>query len=349
MGIFRLILSIEIVIFHSCTMLGIIGYSAVFGFYLMSGYAIMLVLDQKYENRLGKFWLNRWLKLYPAYAAVFAASMLLYVLCGNEVVIAAQKEKLFVAALDSYSFQEICRELFLGYQCKGHVSTALLLNGFPTITTQAWTHSVNLFFYLTAPLLIKLWKRNKLYYVGLFLLSLVYPLFTYMAGLDFPTYRYRSVFGSYFIFMTGGFLYFLKDKFPDVKYKGMLFVLLNVFYLSLFAFGSGKHELTERKIWFSVIIEVCILIVATQKTEWGGVKLQRACASFSAGIYIVQKLARAMIMAVCSISPVFADWLGWGTDFVIVPMLLVSAMLAIVLYVFIDRPLGKIRDTGRRT
>lgn len=36
MGLFRLLLSIAVLIFHSSTLLGTIGYSAVFGFYIMS-------------------------------------------------------------------------------------------------------------------------------------------------------------------------------------------------------------------------------------------------------------------------------------------------------------------------
>lgn len=82
MGTLRLLLAFAVVIAHSNPILGFTGMggSAVPAFFIVSGFYMHLVLDQKYRGRVQQFYFNRALRLFPAYWAtilfMFAVSLL---------------------------------------------------------------------------------------------------------------------------------------------------------------------------------------------------------------------------------------------------------------------------------
>lgn len=333
MGIYRLLLSVLVVFFHTTTLLGTVGYSAVFGFYIISGYCISMVLDQKYQGGVWKFWLNRGLKLIPSYLAVLG--------CSIVVMNVFTDEAMFVASLSTYSLRDILNEVLLGYLTPR--SAALLLNGFPTIIAQAWTHSVQIFFYITAPFVCSIYKRKEKIYWLLGAITLVFPIATALLKLDFPTYRYRSVFGSYWIFFIGSTLYFKRDSIPKIKNSSKYFIVLAITYVLMFSVGMDKAVLSETKIYISVLIEVLMLIMASQMT-YNNVKMDKGCSVLSMGIYLTHMLARALAVVIINnnkyLSMVFDGTQAW---MIVIPVLVISVILAIVLYVCVDRPVEKIR------
>lgn len=88
-GIFRFILSILVVIAHigkPHNGLGIVGSFAVYGFFILSGYLMTLVMNKRYEFTAGgikKFLLNRFLRIYPTYWLSVLISIILLVTYGQ--------------------------------------------------------------------------------------------------------------------------------------------------------------------------------------------------------------------------------------------------------------------------
>lgn len=83
MGTLRLMFALSVVLFHSGPLPGGWGYGlggilAVESFFVVSGFYIALILDQRYRDGLGAFYWNRFVRIFPLYWVVFG----LYLLAG---------------------------------------------------------------------------------------------------------------------------------------------------------------------------------------------------------------------------------------------------------------------------
>jgi len=77
-GALRLFFSLLVVYTHLAAG-GFIGGRAVFGFYLLSGYLMTLVLQERYLFRPGPYFLNRALRLYPDYWLVAGLTLIIII------------------------------------------------------------------------------------------------------------------------------------------------------------------------------------------------------------------------------------------------------------------------------
>jgi peptidoglycan/LPS O-acetylase OafA/YrhL len=82
MGVLRVLLAFLVVYGHCGSPFGGVGLSAqhaVQAFYMISGFYMTLVLREKYSGEgsagIRSFYLNRWLRLYPAYLAIVAMTL----------------------------------------------------------------------------------------------------------------------------------------------------------------------------------------------------------------------------------------------------------------------------------
>lgn len=267
-------------------------------------------------------------------------------ICGNNVTINGTQDKLFTAALDTYSVKDIFNEITFGYLTPNGGIRALCFTGFPTIVTQAWTNSVELFFYLTAPFVVKLYRRSKTGYILLLLMSLFYMILTVFMNRDFPTFRYRSVFGSYWVFLLGVTLFFNAEKIIKLRHPQICFTGLIVFYFAIFAFGGeAKAVLNESKILFSVLVAFFVVVTSLQFRVSRSLDLSFGILSI--GIYMSQNIARAVLLFASSKSYKLNILFGYGTNRFVIWMLVCSSMLAVFLYVAVDKPLEKARNRIR--
>ena len=82
MGTIRLILATAVIIFHSSSIFGIQsvgGQIAVQAFYIISGFYMALILNEKYigiNNSYKLFISNRFLRIYPIYWIVFIITII---------------------------------------------------------------------------------------------------------------------------------------------------------------------------------------------------------------------------------------------------------------------------------
>ena len=84
MGILRLLLAISVVLAHSSPLFGITsvgGALAVQAFYIISGFYMSLILNEKYTGGNNSYYLfisNRLLRLYPIYWVVLVSQIIFY-------------------------------------------------------------------------------------------------------------------------------------------------------------------------------------------------------------------------------------------------------------------------------
>src|SRR5262249_5898882 len=78
MGFFRLALALCVIGSHTGYLLWVDGRSAVFIFYIISGYLITKVLSEVYTTGAGHFYVNRLLRIFAPAIVVFACSWVLF-------------------------------------------------------------------------------------------------------------------------------------------------------------------------------------------------------------------------------------------------------------------------------
>src|SRR5262245_62043572 len=213
MGVIRLSLALAVVLAHgSRSRLGPLTTlppdMAVQAFYVISGFYMSLILSTKYRGgprAIKLFFSNRLLRLAPTYLVVLAATLAGALIMrrniyfkttefeavwaqlapGTKVVVALAN--LVVIGQDALMFTSI--DPVTGHlQWDSNFQNAPLPTYKFLLVPQAWSLSVELWFYALAPFLVRLRSRYLLGIVGL---SVAGRLMAYAAGLSHDPWTYR--------------------------------------------------------------------------------------------------------------------------------------------------------------
>ncbi|MEO6918271.1 MAG: acyltransferase [Collimonas sp.] len=189
MGIYRLLLAIAVLLSHlGITVYGRnIGVFAVVSFFILSGYVMTALLDRHYRqfSSIGKFYLDRAMRLFPQFLFYFFLTLLLITIARPSSPfigdVTLPKILLNVIMLPLNFFQ-----YFLNCQ----------------IIPQAWSLGLESQFYLVIPLVVVCQVRGPV-----FVASLAFFLLAYLGILDSDTWGYRMLPGTLFMFILGSYIY----------------------------------------------------------------------------------------------------------------------------------------------
>lgn len=248
MGLIRLLLAISVVIAHSSSIFGfslVGGQVAVQAFYIISGFYMSLILNEKYigiNNSYKLFITNRLLRLYPIYWIV----LLLTIIFSLALIIYTKGDKLGDFEIYSNYFNKISilsfifliftnlflflqdTVMFLGLNITNgslffttdYTSTSPMLYQFLFIP-QAWTIGIEIAFYLIAPFLV----RKKLKFVLLLIsLSILLRIILSYNGLMADPWSYRFFPTELVFFLLGIVAYRLYKKFENAPIKSSYLV-----------------------------------------------------------------------------------------------------------------------------
>ena len=260
MGILRFILAITVVIAHSSSVFGcnFVGAQiAVQAFYIISGFYMALILNEKYVGVNGSYKLfisNRFLRLYPIYWTVLLLTIAMSIAVtihsnGSSIGQFTVYSKYFnVMSLGSFVFliftnlflflQDIV--MFLGLNTTtGHLyytsdfsQTKPQLHHFLLIP-QAWTIGVEIAFYLIAPFLV----RQKFKYIIFFIvMSLLLRFVLSNYGLSNDPWSYRFFPTELVFFMLGIVSYQLYVKIRSLDINKVYLKTIWMFLLGITLF-----------------------------------------------------------------------------------------------------------------
>lgn len=199
-GTFRYILALGVVTTHLWPeSLRWAGYYSVFSFYMLSGYLMTLVLNERYgfsSDGLKRFFANRALRIYPPYLFVLALALLLAVFLPKLTFDMNRLITVPGSARDWFS------NIFIfGAWFERSLTHARLV-------PPAWSLHVELFYYVAMAIaLSRSFKVTLLW----FLASLGFTIFAVASGMDFIT-RYYTVPAGSLAFSTGALIYFARER-----------------------------------------------------------------------------------------------------------------------------------------
>jgi peptidoglycan/LPS O-acetylase OafA/YrhL len=219
MGIIRFLLALCVVVTHApgAAILGfplLDGIAAVQCFYVISGFLITMVINEKPDYRsVGNFYISRYLRLWPIYIAVAALSIILFrqSMFADLTNVANWPATAFVAFSNLTLFFQ---DWFLFFRLNdGNLVPTVAWPQFPEpylnsflLVPQCWTIGVELTFYAIAPFICRSFPRT----VALCLFGLAVRLI--VASLHPPTldpWVYRFAPSEMMLFGGGGVAYFV--------------------------------------------------------------------------------------------------------------------------------------------
>jgi len=260
MGIIRFLLAISVVIAHTSSVYGfnlVGGQIAVQAFYMISGFYMTLILNEKYIGRNNSYKLfitNRLLRLYPIYWTVLIITVLgsvgVFVFSSGQSLGMLQPYYDNISIMDMKSlfflvlsniimlFQDIVMFLGLDTASGNLYFTENFRQTNPPLYTfllvpQAWTIGIEITFYLIAPFIVR--KKIK-FIVFLLLISVLLRVLLYQNGLKHDPWTYRFFPTELLFFLLGTIAYHMYKKLDKLNFKEsylkMIYGLILFFTLS---------------------------------------------------------------------------------------------------------------------
>jgi peptidoglycan/LPS O-acetylase OafA/YrhL len=195
--------------------IGFGGANSVEIFFVISGFYIALILDQKYQKVI-VFYINRALRIYPTYFAVCGVVLVVCLFSSTirEDMFNYPGITLVVATLSNLTLFGIDGIMFLQWNDNklnfGNFNFSELPLWHMLWVPQAWSLGVEVTFYICAPLLCKL-KSKHLITLVFFLISLRITAWTIL-DLDKDPWSYRFFPFELPLFLIGVLLYRLKAQ-----------------------------------------------------------------------------------------------------------------------------------------
>ncbi|MCD6017246.1 MAG: acyltransferase family protein [Bacteroidetes bacterium] len=349
MGILRTILALAVVVYHSNKIFGLRmcgGQVAVEAFYIISGFYMALILNEKYigPGHYRKFILSRFFRIFPVYWIVLILALMLsltgYAAFDHPYYIARYisnydclsgftifyfiLENIIVFGQDVLYFlrlDELCQPI-LTYNVLSfkHAGYQYLL------VPQAWTISIECMFYLIAPFLVTRKLKWQLVLVLLGLITKFY--FANIHYLCFDPWTYRFFPFEFAFFIAGSIAYrfykYLQQK-PVANIYG--YALLIVSVCGIFVYDEIKlPDEPKNSIYYLFILGSIPFIFLAFKDN----KMDRYIGELSFSVYISHHLMVSIFRGYFFSNPQYLYLYGYTVVFS-------SLILAFLLQILVIR------------
>ena len=275
-GGLRLLLATAVVVMHLTDLTRTSGYQAVFGFYVLSGYLITRVINERYGWSLAgrmRFALNRALRIYPPYWACAALSL---VIVGAVPVLA---ESMNIGL----SWPDTAREWLLNAIIIGHTPPGETARLIPPV----WSLHVELVFYGAMCLGLSRAPRLSLaWLLASVLLTLALVCRVYLGGDSFTHTLYFSTAAGSLPFAAGACTYWLSQRWRPAVRPHRVFGAVCAFMLAC----SVAHMVMPGRlallvsIW-SVIPVACFATICLAQHRAG--RIDRIAGDLSYPVYLL--------------------------------------------------------------
>ncbi len=252
-GLLRFLLSLMVLIGH-LFWLSDLGRYAVFGFFILSGYLMTLVMHKTYTysiNGSSRFFVNRFLRLYPGYWVACLLTIVLIITVG-EANTRIMTSSLTLPETPGMILTNITMLSFGLYP-----NDAL-----PRLSPATWALTTELFYYFLIAMGISRTKQRTICWL---LLSFAYVLATILAGYGWHA-RYFALPAGSLPFAIGAFLFFLQQEnwYP----KWHQFLLNSPMLFTLFTINAvigslvqADERLLLAEIFIYINLVICTLLI----------------------------------------------------------------------------------------
>jgi peptidoglycan/LPS O-acetylase OafA/YrhL len=288
MGFIRLLLAVSVLIAHAGPLFGLTligGKMAVQSFFIISGFYMALILNEKYIGKNGSYRLyitNRFLRIFPLYWLILLLTCLLFLFLQNGfqsfIQLASSYHpvtmmyliltNLFMLGQDWGMFLEVNKHGLLYFSTAYEGTTPFVY--LHLLVPQGWTLAIELTFYLLAPFLVK--RRLWLIIVGAFA-SLLLRLFLYAHGLHHEPWTNRFFPTELLFFLLGILSYriFKKIHLTKIPYRTVMCVYIGFLCLTfLFPFLPkmiGTFDLFQWVYYVSLVCSMPFFFYSFQKSK----------------------------------------------------------------------------------
>jgi peptidoglycan/LPS O-acetylase OafA/YrhL len=348
MGILRVWLAICVVVYHTGETLGYFrpmdGVTAVQCFYMISGFYMALVLEERYQGKTLLFLLNRALRLYPVYMAILVLAAAFYLWraqdCPPECVLTGTAwglskmmpwstliwmglGNLLIEGKDWILFLVVDRQGYL------HWDTNAIHAPFPAVAfiflRQAWSLGAEFSFYLMAPWLV---RRHSVTLVLIALASLAIKLGYWGVWQGYDLWSNIYFPAEIWLFLVGVLSYrAYRHLDASLWLERLCQAALAVSVLWVAFYETGKHVLGLWPNFYGLIAAVGLALPAIFKRTKEDVR-DRALGEYSYPLYLIHILIYDMTRTLG------AGILPWGP----ISTLLISLPLCWLLLKWVEHP-----------
>lgn len=352
MGLIRLLLAISVITVHASPIFGlnlIQGQLAVEVFFMISGFYMALILSEKYTKKSDYklFISNRFLKIFPTYWLILLLSLIFQLVywylnpnSPNIFALFNQKFNLNPFIFITFVISNLLifgQDVLLFFGLNTANGTLFFTTNFrlfkPEIynfffITQAWTLSLELFFYFLAPFLNRF--KNK-YLLIIMSLSLGLRLILYSQGLNHDPWTYRF-FSTELIFFLSGILMYRFYRYIKTKSFQKLSIYGFFFYFSfLIYYQFLPYERTKQLVLFLFSFIFIPFIFNLFKTN----KIDRFIGELSYPVYICHFL----------IIDILTHFTALPNQFLGITTAISSIIFSILVLQFIIKPIDNFRQS----
>lgn len=305
MGMIRLLLAVSVVITHSDRVFGVFllsGDMAITAFFIVSGFLMALILETKYAGRVADFYVNRILRIYPPYLVALAGSILFFFLVENRSH-GPNKALMWFLEADAWgavAWTAVTNLTLLGIDLTRYVNldeaghffvNFLEPGGFGghniLFVPQAWTLSLELYYYALAPLVVLLRTRwIAALTLGIFILNREAMLSLQAHNIPFSPESAFPFVLKYFLLGTLTFRFVGPMKMLMARHDLFrLFPAASLACAFVLVF-AGFHVTRAREIdldWFYVAFALCVPGMFICTNGW---KFDAALGEYSYPVYL---------------------------------------------------------------
>ena len=225
-----------------------LGAHAIYGFYLISGFLMTLVLNETYDFRFKEFALNRFLRLFPTYYLILVISLVVFVLIPSYPAFQHR-----AWSVDTIGIKEIVGNVLI-FPLEFYSKNPDMTPASFRVVPNSWSIAVELVCYF---LLWLVTARG----LKIAIASLVVAVAYHVAVKDLhPGYRYYPFIAAMLPFSSGAIAYFVYRKYPQLPMKPLLISSLALWILALYLYQNSYSWYINTVALFFFMISAMSLI-----------------------------------------------------------------------------------------
>ena len=325
-------LASAVVLYHGGALPPLTGHSAVFGFFMLSGYLMARVIEDVYGTSWRgaiRFYGNRLLRIMPPYLVVVVVTAVMVRVAGTPAgTVHASASRLGAGELLSEMTLHMFADPFVIARQPAHV-----------LVPQAWSLGVEMWFYLAAPAIVVAWRRGLGWPV--MACALAYTAALAVLGWPFYPYRYNSFLGALFVFLAGVAMYRHGARYALGAWSFAAYGAMLLAWFALPLVMGGRRFGFEAAL--VLLFVMTVMVVRLPPWPRWLKPFDRWCALLSYGVFLTHIFVALLILHLMPDTTVKR-----GDPLFCALMLAGSVACAWLTYQMLERPLERVRSTLRR-